>query len=59
MVPTALYVPRLLDSVWESQGHLAHKKMPTHQDHHRALSMVLPWGPRMALSLMSKVPLKG
>ena len=38
-------------------GYLAHKKEPPPQDHRRALGMVLLYGPRGALFLMSEVPL--
>ena len=38
-------------------GYLAHKKSPPPCDHHRILGLVLLWGPRGALFLMSEVAL--
>jgi len=39
------------------QGYLAHKKPPPPKDHHRTLGMVLLYGARRVVSLMSEVPL--
>jgi len=39
------------------QGYLADKKLPTPQDHHRSLGIVLLYGPRRKQFLMSEVPL--
>ena len=40
-----------------TQGYLAYKKTPPHQDHHRLLGIVLLQGPRGMLFLMSEIPL--
>ena len=40
-----------------SQGYLAHKKSPPPYDHRSAIGIVLIFGPRGALLLMSEVPL--
>jgi hypothetical protein len=39
------------------QGYLAHKKQPPPQDYRRALGIVLLYGLRGALFVMSEVPL--
>ena len=47
----------VLNRVVLIQGYLAHKKHPPLWTLHRALGMVVLWGPRGALLLMSEVPL--
>jgi len=41
------------------QGYPAHKTPPRPEDHHRALDIVLLWGPRWVRFLMGEVPLYG
>ena len=49
---------RVIQEIPSYMGDLVHKKLSSSQDHDRALGIVLLWGPRGVLFLMSEGPLQ-
>ena len=46
-----------IDFIGTLHGYLAHEKLPPPpKDHHKTLGIVLLWGPRKGVFLMSEVP---